>query len=305
MTESIHDYQGRLLTRIAGFLENGGRLTDAVLAYIETTLFSPHPDRLIAFLTDESDSERDSLLDLVFSPDQTVQIDLEPLLASARFSREDEAAVHDRLLARSISAPVNMPDGRSLVGVRVPDLVKSQYLARLNVTWQLDSRVAAAIESGVSAGLRLMVRVRLRNAGIRLSSVARVFMCRFFERMTDSDPDYRGCLDLVLTILETAGQEADPYDLLAEHKRRLFRGLQQVRRFETLLRQSNMETLMLQGVRTPHASPGELIHHMRLIDLICFSIFGRTETIEPPMEEPVRQVSDLDTPEAAVRSLMR
>ena len=41
MTESIHDYQGRLLTRIAGFLENGGRLTDAVLAYIETTLFSP------------------------------------------------------------------------------------------------------------------------------------------------------------------------------------------------------------------------------------------------------------------------
>jgi hypothetical protein len=198
-----------------------------------------------------------------------------------------------------------MPDGRPLAGVRVPDLVKSQYLGRLNTTWQPDPRMASAIEGGVSARLRPTVRVRLRNAGHRLPSGARVFMCRFFERMADSDPDFLGCLDLVLAILETAGQEADAYDLLADRKRCLFRGLQQIRRFETLLRQSNMETLMLHGIRAPHASPGELMHHMRLIDLICFSIFGKTESIEPPMEEPLRQVPDLDTPEAAIRSLMR
>jgi hypothetical protein len=305
MTESIHDYQGRLFTRIVGSLENGGRLTEATLAYIETALFPPAADRLIAFLTDESDCERDSLLDLIFSPDQSLQVDLEPLLASAGFSCEDEAAVYDRLMARSICAPVTLPDGRPLAGVRVPDLVKSQYLARLNITWQPDPRVASAIESGVSAQLRPTVMVRLRNAGLRLPSGARVFMCRFFERMADSDPDYLDGLDLVLAILETAGQEADAYDLLADRKRCLFRGLQQIRRFETLLRQSNMETLMLHGIRAPHASPGELMHHMRLIDLICFSIFGKTETIEPPMEEPLRQVPDLDTPEAAIRSLMR
>ena len=305
MTEPIHDYRDRLFTRIVASLEKGGRLTEATLAYIETALFPPAADRLVAFLADESDSQRDSLLDLIFSPDQAVQVDLEPLLASAGFSCEDEATVYDRLMARSICAPVTMPDGRPLAGVRVPDLVKAQYLARLNITWQLDSRVAAAIESGVSVQLRPMVRVRLRNAGLRLPPGARVFMCRFFERMADSEPDYPACLDLVLAILETAGQGADAYDLLVDHKRGLFRGLQQIRRFETLLRRSNMETLMLQGVRAPHASPGELIHHMRLIDLICFSIFGKTETIEPPTEEPVRQVSDLDTPEAAVRSLMR
>ena len=55
----------------------------------------------------------------------------------------------------------------------------------------------------------------------------------------------------------------------------------------------------------PTPRPDELMYHMRLIDLICLSIFGKTETIEPPMEEPLRQVPDLDTPEAAIRSLMR
>jgi hypothetical protein len=86
MTESIQDYQDRLLTRIVGALENGGRLTDATLAYIETALFPPAADRLIALLTDESDCERDSLLDLIFFPDQAVQIELEPLLETAGFS---------------------------------------------------------------------------------------------------------------------------------------------------------------------------------------------------------------------------
>ena len=62
---------------------------------------------------------------------------------------------------------------------------------------------------------------------------------------------------------------------------------------------------MLQGLRAPHVSPSDLIHHMRLIDLICFAMFGRTEAIDLPMEEPVRHVSDLDTAGAAIQSLLR
>ena len=198
-----------------------------------------------------------------------------------------------------------MPDGRHLAYIQVPDYIKSQYLERLNLSWQIDPRVAAAIESGVSAALEPVVKVRLRNAGICTASGQRVFLCRFFERMTDSDPDFLACLDLVLSILDTAGDGIDGYDLLAEHKRSLFRSLQQAKRFEALLAQSNMETLMLQGVRALHVSRNALMHHMRLIDLICLGIFGKTEAIELPMEEPVRQVSDMENPGAAIQSLFR
>ncbi len=305
MIEPVTDPRDVLFARIVQSVENGGRLTEAVLAFIETALFPPAPDRLIAFLATDNDCERDSLLDLIFFPDQAVQIDLEPLLEAARYSPDDEVVLHDRLIARAINAPVKLPDGRLLVSIRVPDFIKSQYLERLKISRQTDPRVAAAIESGVSAALVPVVKVRLRNAGIRLMPGMGVFLCRFFERMTDGEPDYLACLDLVLCLLETAGEGADVYELLVGHKRSLFRSLQQTKRFETLLRRSNMETLMLQGVRTPHALPDELVHQMRLIDLICFGIFGKTETIELPMEESVRQVSDIDTPEAVIRSLLR
>jgi hypothetical protein len=305
MTAPIHDRQGDLLDRINLIIKTGGNLTAEVLSFVETALFPPAPARLAAFLADDTDCERYSLLDLIFSPDEAVQVDLEPLLEEARYSLEDEAALHDRLIALSINAPVKMPDGSPLISVRVPGFVKSQFLARLNITWQIDPHVAAAIENGVSAVRGPVVKVRLRNAGIRLVSCQRVFLCRFFERMPDSDPDYMACLDLALSTLETAGEGTDGYHLLAGHKRALFRSLQQTRRFETLLQHANMETLMLQGVRAPHASPAELMRQMRLIDLICFGTFGKTETIELPREEPLRQVSDLDTPESAIRALLR
>ena len=283
----------------------GGQLTHAILTYIETALFFPEPDRLANFLSDDTDCERDSLLDLIFYPDEAVQIDMEPLLEAARFSVDDENALQDRLIAHAVKAPVNMPDGRHLAYIQVPDFIKSQYLERLNLSWQMDPCVAAAIDSGVSAALGPIVKVRLRNAGICNTSGQWVFLCRFFQRMMDSDPDYLACLDLVLSIPDTAGEGIDGYDLLVEHKRSLFRSLQQARRFEALLAQSNMETLMLQGVRAPHVSRKALMHHMRLIDLICFGIFGKTEAIDLPMEEPVRQVSDLENPGAIIQSLLR
>ncbi len=305
MSDATSEDRRHLLVRIIEALENGGGLTDAILDYIDASLFPPEPDRLASFLADDTNSERDSLLDLIFFPDLAVQMDLEPLLEASRCSAGDKNEVHDRLMARAIHARVNLPDGRKLASLLVPDFIKSQYLERLNIAWQIDPRVATAIDKCLSAANGTIIKVRLRNAGICTRSGHGVFLCRFFERMADSDPDYLACLDLALSILQTADEGVDVYDLLIEHKRSLFRSLQQARRFETLLGQSNMETLMLQGVRAPHVSPNTLMQHMRRVDLICFGIFGKTEAIDMPIEEPVRQVSDLDTAEAAVQSLLR
>jgi hypothetical protein len=304
MDDSINPAIPDLLARIVEAIENGGRLTAAILDYIDAALFPPEPDGLRAFLNDDGDGQRDSLLDLIFSPDEAVQIDMEPLLEAARCSRDDEAVLHAHLKARAVDARILLPDGGFLVKIPVPDAIKSQYLARLAIARRLDPEVAAAVEKHVSPSRQPFVKVRLRNAGIRLAPGQRLFLCRFFEYMADTEPDFAECLDLVLSLLETAGTDVNGYDLLAAHKRFLFRSLQQIRRFEIQLRQSNMETLMLQGVRAPHASSDELARHMHLIDRIAVGIFGTTEIIAPLIDAPVREVTELDHPAPAVRSLL-
>lgn len=302
MTQPIDSTGTDLFPRIVDVLERGGRLTSAILDYIAASLFPPEPDRLADFLINHAaDSEWDSLLDLIFYPDPSIQIDLELLLEMAAYTVDDEKDVHNRLLDRPIDARISMPDGSALTSIQLPDFVKSQYLERLNISWQMDPLVLTAIQNGVTAVSAPVVKVRLRNARIRLTPARQHFLCRFFERMADSDPDFLACLDLMLALLDNTVETVDIYDQLVAHKRSLFRSLQQARRFETLLRQSNMETLMLQGVRAPHAPRDELLRHMRLIDLICVGLFGKTEAIAAPTDQPLRRVSDPDSLDATVR----
>ena len=90
-----------LLETITRALQNSGQLSESIITFINTALFPFQPKALAAFLTDdESESERDSLLDLIFSPDLAVQMALEPLLESVCWSAEDLAALHDGLQAR-------------------------------------------------------------------------------------------------------------------------------------------------------------------------------------------------------------
>jgi hypothetical protein len=125
-----------------------------------------------------------------------------------------------------------------------------------------------------------------------LASGARVFICRFFERMMPTTtPIIWTAWIWYYPFWKPPARGSTHTTCWPNTNGACFAACSMIRRFETLLRQSNMETLMLHGVRAPHASPGELIHHMRLIDLICLRIFGKTETIDLPMEEPLRQVS--------------
>lgn len=305
MIEPPRYLQDELLARIRTFLETGGCLTESTLAYIASTLFPPDRDRLATFLSHENGCERDSLLDLIYSPGEAVQVDLEPLLERARFSVSDERVIHDRLTGLTIMARIHMPDGRPLVSIRLPDFVKTQCLERLKISWRLDDRVAAAVMARVSSAGRSVVKVRLRNAGMYFTAAQQVFFCRFLERIPDNDSDYLACLDLMLSLLEAVAERSDGYDILAGYKQRLFRSLQQIKRFDTLLQRSNMEILMLQGVRAPQGSYGALMEQVRLTDRISFNVFGKTEAIDFPVDEPADEVGDLDTPEAIFRSLMK
>jgi len=65
-------------------------------------------------------------------------------------------------------------------------------------------------------------------------------------------------------------------------KKANIQNLQQASRFEEQLRRSNMETLMLQGVRAPHIDPDALREELRLIDRISRTVFGSTEYFLSP-----------------------
>jgi hypothetical protein len=53
-----------------------------------------------------------------------------------------------------------------------------------------------------------------------------------------------------------------------------------VAKFEEQLKKSNMETLILQGVRSPYISKDEARNKMRIIDRTSLAVFGKTDYFE-------------------------
>jgi hypothetical protein len=60
-------------------------------------------------------------------------------------------------------------------------------------------------------------------------------------------------------------------------KRTYFQSIEKANEFQRRLARSNMETLMLQGVRTAFIDPADSLEKMHLIDTVCQAVYGRSE----------------------------
>ena len=67
---------------------------------------------------------------------------------------------------------------------------------------------------------------------------------------------------------------------LMDKKRSYFKNVQMAEKFNSQLNKANMETMILQGVRTPHINIENEKRKMEIIDKISLSVFGRIEYFE-------------------------
>ena len=69
-----------LADRILEILEEGIFLSDEVVQYIDSTFSNPSIEEFKEILQDDSNCEKDSLVELLFFPDVSLQYQLERLL---------------------------------------------------------------------------------------------------------------------------------------------------------------------------------------------------------------------------------
>ena len=88
-----------LAERIAKILLEGIRLNSAAMHYIDSTFSNPSIDELKEIIADNSDCENDSLIELIFFPDESIQMQLEDILQSHDYSKKDEKKI--------LASPIN------------------------------------------------------------------------------------------------------------------------------------------------------------------------------------------------------
>jgi hypothetical protein len=270
-----------LANEILKILGGGLNLSSDVVHYIDSTFSNPTVEELRAILQDESNCEKDSLIELLFFPDESMQIQLENVIEEHNFLKKDEEEISNYLCRKPLRVYFHLPANRGSLHIELPNATARQFIKRLHISRQLDRRVVAAIDNHARAKLKKKFKVKLRNSRLIPTDNKIEFLAGFFEKFNIESSDVFEHLDFVLSFLEEIKEDADIFKALMAKKKFYLRHLKRTEKFEDQLQKTNMETLMLQGKRAAFVDKNEARKMMLLIDRISQAVFGKTEYFEP------------------------
>ena len=272
---------GLLAVELQKFLGGGITLSSDVIHYIDSTFSNPTTSELQTILYDDSNCERDSLMELLLFPDESMQLQLEALLERLHFQEADEKSVLDYLLQDPVQVAIRFPADRGPLHLMVTEDIACQFISRLNITKHLNPDLLVALNHYDDENISNRIKVKVRNSRFAPTDEKIEFLCLFFEKFDVQDNDIFECIDFVLSFLDEPTIDDDLYQTLMAKKKFHFRSLQKAKQLETQLQQHNMETLRAQGKRVVLIDPRDARKKMRIIDRISRAVFGKTEYFEP------------------------
>ncbi len=279
MTAASNHRCDLLTEKIAELLRSGIQAGPDVMEYIDSTCGNPTVEEIKALIEEQGGSERETLVELIFFPDEEIQVQLEKILEQQVYTAEDAAAICGQLASRNLSATVALADTGRTLSVQVDRSVVDPFVNRLNIDFTLDADLNRTVEEAFPADDRRAVRVRLRNARMRPSGNLREVLLRCIRAMGDGRLCFEE-LDFLLEFLQEPCGDAGFFEAMMKKKRRCSQHLHRVEGIEKKRRQNNFETLLLQGERYPYIDRGRTLKTIAAIDRICLAVFGRTETVE-------------------------
>jgi len=261
-----------LAEKIEQIFRNGFVLRDDIMHYIDSTFSNPSLNEFKEIIYDEDNCEREPLFELLFFPDELVQIKLEELIESKDFKKEDEEKVINYILNKKLVTTIHFPENKGSIKFIVPELSALQFVSRLNISRKLNKRLLEAINKFVSDKRKNLVKIRLRNHSVKLTENKIMFLCSCFEKLKVEENCFFKCLDFMLDFFEILEDDSDILLSLENRKEFYFHNLQKAARFEELLHKNNMETLISGGVRIPHISKEDAMQNIVTIDTIILAV---------------------------------
>ena len=294
-----------LARKILEILAKGIDLSDDVVHYIDSTFSNPTIKELQTILADDSNCEKDPLLELLFFPDESMQVQLEEALERYRPQHKDEDKILTYLGRDRLHVTFRFEDERGGLKLRIPEDVTRQFLVRLKISKHLDAKL---IESILNYGDTKNIngfKVKIRNSRFSPSDTKTGFLCSFFDNIGSQSNDIFEGLEFVLGFLDEIKKDGDIYQALMARKKSYCMSLQKAKKLDARLEKYNVETLMAQGERVVLIDPADVRKKMRIVDRISRAVFGKTEYFDQPVsEEKQMEVGSVEDVKSMVKKIL-
>jgi hypothetical protein len=263
----------RLARSIVAYWQSGITVSESDRRFIDATFGALSPAEIELLLADPDADDRELLIELLLFPDEAFLASIEPQAAVGCFTPADERSLLAILMAER--PPVGFflgPATRPLV-IDVPAEAVARFVSRMRITRQFPLEISNAITACLPEVARASVGVKLRQGNFPFTEAGNNLLKSFFEFFSYEEPDFEPGLTFLVGFLDELGDAFSITRALMEKRTVLSRHLTQAAMFARRLQQSNMETLMLEGVRQPCINPQKTRQVISIIDGILRRIF--------------------------------
>ena len=274
-----------LADEIKAIISEGIVLGDDVVHYIDSTFSYPTIEEIHAILADDSSGEGETLMELLFFPDESIQARLEEALERCRPQKEDEERIIAYLCQNPLEITFRFDDDRGKLRLPIPGDIIRQFLLRLRISRHLDSSLIESIHNYGDLPNANRFKVKIRNSRFSPSEAKTEFLCRFFENIGPGSNDIFECLEFVLGFLDEIIKDGDIYQELMAKKKFYFISLQKAKKMDARIEKHNIETLLMQGERVALIDQAEIRKKMQIIDRISRAVYDKTEYFDQPFSE--------------------
>ena len=274
-----------LADEIKAILSEGIVLSADVVHYIDSTFSYPTIEEINAILADDSSGEGETLMELLFFPDESIQTQLEEILERCRPQKEDEERIITHLCQDPLQINFRFDDQRGELRLTIPEDIIRQFLLRLRISRHLDPSLRESIHNYGDLPNANRFKVKIRNSRFSPSESKTRFLCRFFDNIGPGSNDIFECLEFVLGFLDEIIKDDDIYQELMAKKKFYFISLQKAKKMDARIEKHNIETLLMQGERVALIDQAEIRKKMQIIDRISRAVYGKTEYFDQPVSE--------------------
>ncbi len=264
---------------ISRWLQTGIEVGPSVQQFVRSAFTDASPSEMAALLARESGCEKDSLLDLLFFPDETLQISLEKRIGTETFEDRDEPVIVRLVVHQNPEAEIRFPEEDRRVSVPVPDYLVANLVRRLRLSRRLDAHLSDVLAANLPASAVPGIRVKIRHADLPPNPVVTAFLCRFFETLPCHEKHFSTCLGFLLSFVGELAHDIDMEKALVDKRHKLAAQVTKANAFHDRLQKTNMETMMLAGHKAPAIDLDRTREIIGIIDRLIHTFFDRSASI--------------------------
>lgn len=278
-TPAVPDRRQRLADAVRDIFAEGIAVSEAVRHFIESSVSDAAPETVAEVLESPADFGAEPLMELIFFPEETHQLRLEPLLEGEHFDSEDIHPIAFLLSEPPLSARLRLAWTGTEWTLPVPEWVTTEFLRRLHIDWRGDAAVLSALDETLAPDTARKFRVMMRNARFQATERTRRFLIHFLERFSGPAADREEAFAFLLGVLPGVPADRALYAALFDRKRRAVRVLALARDTAVRRDKANMETLLMQGFRASHVDVPAVERELALLDALFYTIFDRAPAV--------------------------